>query len=120
MTKIKKLLTHYAYYAFITFYYFWALARAQTPSCYRFYPCYHLLFTACKNIHPFKSYAHICEHLPGPYYRDFPVDYHRPIDLPTLIAKVSYLGELRYTKPKEIGLIATTRFEDLDLTCVIG
>ena len=53
----------------------WALARAQTPSCDRLYPSYHLLFTACKNIHPFKSYAHICEHLPGPYYRDCRVDY---------------------------------------------
>ena len=27
-----------------------------------------------KNINPFKSYAHICEHLPGPYYRDCHVD----------------------------------------------
>ena len=34
-----------------------------------------MLFTACKNINPFKSYAHICEHLPGPYYRDCHVDY---------------------------------------------
>ena len=64
---------------------FWALARAQTPSCYRFYPCYHLLFTACKNIHPFKSYAHIYEHLPGPYYRDCHVDY-----LPTYLPMMTY------------------------------
>ena len=27
---------------------------------------------------------------------------------------------LRFTKPKEIGLIATTRFEDLDLNCDLG
>ena len=74
---------------FVTDRYIWALARAQTPSCDRFYPCYHLLFTACKNIHPFKSYAHICEHLPGPYYRDCHVDYlPMTYDLPTyLIAK---------------------------------
>ena len=35
-------------------------------------------------------------------------------------SKVSYFATLRFTKPKEIELIATTRFEDLDLTCVIG
>ena len=73
-----------------------------------------------KNINPFKSYAHICEHLPDPYYRDCHVDYHDDDhDDDDADSKVSYFATLRFTKPKEIGLIATTRFEDLDLTCVI-
>ena len=35
-------------------------------------------------------------------------------------SKVSYFATLILRKVKEIGLIATTRFEDLDLNCVIG
>ena len=35
-------------------------------------------------------------------------------------SKVSYFATLILRKVKEIGLIATTRFEHLDLNCVIG
>ena len=34
--------------------------------------------------------------------------------------KFTYFATLILRKVKEIGLIATTRFEDLDLNCVIG
>ena len=40
---------------------------------------------------------------------------YRPSD-----SKVTCLETLILRKVKEIGLIATIRFEDLDLTCVIG
>ena len=35
-------------------------------------------------------------------------------------SKVTNFATLILRKVKEIGLIATTRFEDLDLNCVIG
>ena len=35
-------------------------------------------------------------------------------------SKMTNFATLRYTKLKEIGLIATTRFEDLDLNCGVG